>query len=179
MFQNVIIPDAPIDSMHGLMRLLALVGTPAAEESAAFLLKLSAEKDAAAGHLTAANEKLVRAAKIEQDAANVAEETRKRGVALDMDAARLKREWVDLRSDLTALKQDQEEHLEAVKAHAEMVKEHCERVAAADRREFELDAREERLKAAAEALAAKQREFDERMKPILAAAGLAKTGGQS
>ncbi len=47
MFQNVILPDVPVDQMRGLMSLLHLISNHQSQAAADFLIKLSIEKDAA------------------------------------------------------------------------------------------------------------------------------------
>jgi hypothetical protein len=51
MFQNVILPDVPVDQMRGVFALLSLIGNPQSQAATEFLQKLSAEKDAAVAAL--------------------------------------------------------------------------------------------------------------------------------
>lgn len=174
MFQNVLLPSVPVDQMHGVMALLALIGNPQSEAAAEFLKKLSEEKD----HTIEVSKKV---AEDRAESERLHRETKDKHASI---VDRLSQMEADLRERITAHATaaesltHREEYL-AVKQtqHDSDVAAHRKDVEAASAshsvRETALAERELKLAEAHADLERRTAEFNKHMGPVLAAAALA------
>jgi hypothetical protein len=183
MFQNVILPEASIGEMRGVSALLTLIANPQSEAAQAFLARLSAEKDAAeAASKKAAEDRIV----AERTKAEVAARSEKMDaeIAAAVDDAIAKHESAT-RAQLTDIINREKEvssrehqHQQRAAEHAGQVREFEAKAAswANERAAFEVRVKALESKNAVDRaeLDRKQREFDAKMAPILAAAQLAR-----
>lgn len=162
----VLTPGVAVADAQLLLKFFEIVGSPKSKESVAFLQKIIDEKTAALDLVKSCNEKMVRAAKMQDDADKAMEAANKKKAEVDKAATKLSQERVDLHSNRAAFDADQAEHKGEVKEHGDWYDQAQAEIA---RRAQALDERESALRLAEKNVIALKAQLDAREARLRAA----------